>query len=292
VHVAASALAVRRQLRARGVSLVVAFGGFGCLDAALAAWALGIPVFVHEANARGGLSTRLVAHLADRVFLGVEAAAPDFPFGRTTATGTPVRAAFFDVPERRRARRREHPGPSRVLVMGGSLGSAFLDRRFPATAARLASLGTRLHVTHLGGGGDMGAIEGAYRAANVPAAVQPPLRDMASALTDCDFVVSRAGASSLAEIAASGTPALFVPLPKHAREHQRANLLAAQRWAPVWWLPEEGWNDGEVAEALASRLGDARSLAEAGEAMRILAAPDCACRIVEACLARLTRGTA
>jgi len=227
----------RAIFRRRRVGVVLAFGGFGSLEASLAACSLRIPLFVHEANARAGVSTRLAARLAERVFLSEPDAAPAFPSGRTTVTGMPVRAAFFDVPQRRRARREAARAGGdatlRVLVTGGSLGSAFLDRRFPGVAVGLRSRGIELRVTHLAREDQVDAVADAYRRASMSAVVQSRCLDMAAALVEADFVVSQAGASSLAELAAAESGALFVPLDGHAADHQSANLVAASQRAPL-----------------------------------------------------------
>jgi len=291
LHILKATRQARAILRRRRVGVVLAFGGFGSLEASLAACSLRIPLFVHEANARAGVSTRLAARLAERIFLSEQDSAAAFPSARTTVIGMPVRAAFLGVAQRRRARREAAKAAGdatlRVLVTGGSLGSAFLDRRFPGVAARLRSRGIELHVTHLAREDQVDAVAGAYRRASLPAVVQSRCLDMAAALVEADFVVSQAGASSLAELAAAESAALFVPLDGHAADHQSANLVAASRRAPLWWIREQDWHDSAVADGLASRLRDPSFLTRAEGAMRGLAARDAAARIAEACLVRL-----
>lgn len=281
-RVVAATFEARGRLRAGDVDVVLAFGAFGTFEVSLAARSLGVPVLVHEANARAGISTRLASRLAARVFLAEEAAAQDFPAGCCVVTGMPVRPAFFEVAATKVKKGIAAGSRRRVLVVGGSLGSGFFDRRFPAVAARLLASGVEVEITHLAGGGSVAAIEAGYRDASVPARVLAHVRDMAAALIDADFVVSRAGASSLAEIAASRTPALFVPLPAHARDHQSANLEVLSRRAPLWWIREADWQDAEVASQLARRLRDVEASAADAESLRVSIRPDAASRLAEA----------
>jgi UDP-N-acetylglucosamine--N-acetylmuramyl-(pentapeptide) pyrophosphoryl-undecaprenol N-acetylglucosamine transferase len=289
-RIVAATLDARRRLRDGAVDVVLAFGGFGTFEVSLAARSLGLPVLVHEANARAGISTRLASRLAAGVFLAEDEAARDFPPGTCRVTGMPVRPEFFEVATERKAKRTNDTAGRRLLVVGGSLGSTFLDLRFPAVAGAVLASGVEIEVTHLAGGGNTAAIEAAYR--EVPVRALDHVRDMAGALLDADFVISRAGASSLAEIAASETPALFVPLPGHARDHQVANLETATRRVPLWWIREQDWSDAAVASQLAQRLRDPRALAEAGEAMHAMVRPEAASLLAEAVVAALPDGPA
>ncbi|HYC55951.1 MAG TPA: glycosyltransferase [Candidatus Binatia bacterium] len=279
-HVLSNAAAARRLLRARGASLILAFGGYGCVDAALAAASLRIPVVVHEANARAGLSNRIAATMASRICLGMAAAAVDFPGARCVVTGNPVRRSFRDSrpPRDRRSGRRN------LVVVGGSLGARFLDARVPELAAAVSRHGVDIGVTHFTGHRATDEVLGRYRQHGIEATVLQRTGDMAGTLSACDFVISQAGAMAVAEIAAVGVPALFVPLPGHAREHQAANLRALQERAALWWTQESDWDTEALARRLTAILADQRASAQASAQARAMSDPGAAAAIADVCL--------
>ncbi|HYC01528.1 MAG TPA: sugar transferase [Candidatus Limnocylindrales bacterium] len=279
LDVVRSFLQVRTILRARRTRLLVVTGGYASFDSALAAASLGIPILVHEANARAGLSNRLAGMLAGRICIGMETTARDFPRSRTIVTGNPVRSAFRNAgPADRGGKAR------RILVIGGSLGSEFLDRAVPPLIARAASGGgIDISVTHYTGHPRVGQVRESYRAQGVTARVLERTLDMAAELRASDFVISRAGAMSIAEIATVEVAALFVPLPHHAREHQRANLTGLASRAALWWVEEGSWDEESLARKLHLLLDCDAALAQAASECARAGDPQAAAAIADAC---------
>jgi UDP-N-acetylglucosamine--N-acetylmuramyl-(pentapeptide) pyrophosphoryl-undecaprenol N-acetylglucosamine transferase len=282
----AGAVQARRVLRAESIELVLGLGNFAAAGAVLGARTLGLPTVVHEANAVAGVANRLLGRLVDRVLLGFAEAAPAFPRGATVLTGTPVRAALRAVAASRDAPR--PPGPTRLLVLGGSQGSPFLNARVPEVAARVARRGLALEVCHQIGRDDEAPVRAAYQRGGVPARVPSSLDDVAAAYRWADLAIACAGAVTLAELAVVGLPALVVPLSTAALDHQRANARAFGAAAGTWWTGEDGWDATAVEERLAALV--ASPVERRAAAVRIAAAarPDAAAAVVAACEALLT----
>lgn len=181
----------------------------------------GIPIVVHEANAVPGFANRLLAPLVGRALLAEPAAAAFFSCGRTEITGMPVAEEFFQVPPK------EHRPPYTVLVTGGSRGSARLNR---AVKEALPSLAARsdLRIVHQSGEAELEAMKQAF-AEHGGGEVSPFLRNMPQVMAAADLVVCRAGASTLAELAAAGKAALLVPFPYASDDHQWHNAMARQQ---------------------------------------------------------------
>lgn len=226
-------LRARRQLRARGADVVVGVGGYPSVPAVVAAWTLRIPVVVHESNATPGLANVLAARLARHVACAFDPARTGFTrFAEVRRVGIPIlpSLASCDRASLRTAARERFgvaPGERFVVVSGGSLGAASLDRAAVDLAcARSWDAGFRMlvkasdsHVDALtdrlrAGGGDS------------VATIVPHIDDMAAAYAAADVVVVRAGACTVAEVEHLGVPAVLVPSPYATDDHQTANAEA------------------------------------------------------------------
>ena len=259
-------------LRRHRPRALLGMGGFAAGPGGLMARLLGCPLVIHEQNAVAGLTNRVLARVATRV---LEAVPGTFPAGRgATATGNPVRADISALPspdERFAARQ----GPLHILVLGGSQGARWLNERLPAALARLDSA-RRPRVTHVAGPRNLDAARADYARAGVEATVVPYIEDMASALADADAVIARAGAMTVAEIAAAGVGALFVPFPHAVDDHQTANARwLAEAGAAV--IVQQAELDGQRLDAaLAELLTDRPALLERARRARGLAQPEAA----------------
>jgi UDP-N-acetylglucosamine--N-acetylmuramyl-(pentapeptide) pyrophosphoryl-undecaprenol N-acetylglucosamine transferase len=204
-----------RILRHERPQVVLGMGGFVAGPAGLAAWLTRRPLVIHEQNARAGLTNRLLSRLAREVLLGFEAALPG---GRVV--GNPVRAgiAALPPPEQRFAGRQ---GPLRLLVIGGSQGARALNEALPGLIASLPPE-RRPQIRHQGGR-SLPRAEAAYAQAGVSADCVAFIDDMAAAYAWADVIICRAGASTVAELAACGLAALLVPFPHAVDDHQTAN---------------------------------------------------------------------
>jgi UDP-N-acetylglucosamine--N-acetylmuramyl-(pentapeptide) pyrophosphoryl-undecaprenol N-acetylglucosamine transferase len=241
-----------RLLRSARPGVVAAFGGYAAVPVGLAAAVLRIPLLVHEQNAVLGRANRLIVRRAARLALTFAATrgAEVVPGTRQVVTGNPVRAevaALRDRPYRAPVAQE----PLKVLVVGGSQGARVLSEMVPAAIACLGKPErTRLELTQQCRPEDLERVGSAYAGLGLQAALASFFHDLPERMTDAHLIVSRAGASSVAELLALGRPALLVPYRFAADDHQRANAEAVSR-AGAAWLIEETKID---AEALAGKL--------------------------------------
>lgn len=206
----------RKSLRRIQPDVVLGMGGYVAFPGGLMAALQRTPVVVHEQNAVAGTANRWLAKLASKVLVGFPGALPG-----AVMVGNPVRQALAQVaPAAQRYADRQ--GPLRVLVVGGSLGAAVLNSVVPQALALLPER-ERPVVTHQAGEQHLASLRGAYERLGVQAQCHAFIDDMAAALSDADVVICRAGAMTVAEVAAVGVAALFVPLPHAIDDHQTAN---------------------------------------------------------------------
>ncbi len=261
-------------LRLRAPAAVVSIGGYAAGPISLAAARLGIPVAIVEPNSVMGLSNRILAPLARRIYLAFDRARPLLSGARVRLSGVPLRAGFSP--------RRSTPSPlPRVLVLGGSQGAQALNERLPEALGRVARLRGGLLVVHQAGEGKDATVREAYARAGVAGArVVPFSTELADDLGWADLVVARAGAGTIAEIAAVGRASLLIPYPDAADDHQAKNAAAyASAGAGVWLRQEEADLPRLVAEVRSlldddTRRGDLAAGAQAAgrpEAARTIA---------------------
>ncbi len=175
-------------------------------------------------------------------------------------------------------------GTLRLFVFGGSQGASSINRLVPAAVALLPE-SRRPHVLHQTGARDRESTEAAYRAAGVQADVRAFVDDMAGAYAEADLVVSRAGALTVAELAAAGVGAILIPFPAAVDDHQTRNAEWLGRVSAAQVVSETGLTAPELANRLATLLGNGRSrLLAMAEAARAQARPDAARRMAELCL--------
>ncbi|HEY9102024.1 undecaprenyldiphospho-muramoylpentapeptide beta-N-acetylglucosaminyltransferase [Chitinimonas sp.] len=196
---------------------LIGFGGFTGFPGGLAGALLWKPLIVHEQNSVAGLTNKVLSHLARRVL----SAFPSAFQGKAELVGNPVRPdiASLPTPAERYAGR---SGPLRLLVVGGSLGAAALNEVVPKALA-LLDPAERPQVLHQAGQKQIEALRENYRAAQVEGDCQPFIEDMARAYGEADLVICRAGALTVAELAAAGAPAILVPFPHAVDDHQTGN---------------------------------------------------------------------
>ncbi|HEY8050061.1 MAG TPA: undecaprenyldiphospho-muramoylpentapeptide beta-N-acetylglucosaminyltransferase [Ramlibacter sp.] len=209
----AQSIAVVRRVKP---DVVIGLGGYITFPAGMMAVLLGKPLVLHEQNSVAGLSNRVLASVADRVFTA-------FPnvLKKSAWVGNPLREAFLHQPapdERMRSR----TGPLKLLVVGGSLGAKGLNDIVPKALA-LVPREKRPVVLHQSGAKQIDELRANYAAAGVEAELTPFIEDTAQAYADADLVVCRAGASTVTELAAVGCAAVFVPFPAAVDDHQTTN---------------------------------------------------------------------
>jgi len=271
----------RRALAKRKPGVVLGCGGFASGPGGIAAWLSGAPLVIHEQNAVAGLTNRWLARVASRIAEGFPGS---FPASRNALyVGNPVRPEIAELPPPRQ-RFESRNGPMRLFVFGGSQGATALNRLVPAAVALLPE-GRRPWVLHQTGAKDRDETEAAYRAAGIQAEVRPFIDDMAAAYAHADLVVSRAGASTVAELAAAGVGSILVPFPAAVDDHQTKNAEWLGRVSAAQVVSETGLTAPELANRLATLFGNGRSRVLAmAEAARALAVTDAARRVADLCL--------
>ena len=272
------AAVILKRLRPR---LALGMGGFASGPGGLMARLLGIPLVIHEQNAFAGMTNRWLSRFADQV---LEAFPGSFPANRRAlVTGNPVRAEIAALPapaERFAARTGERP---RLLVLGGSQGALVLNQKIPQALALLPEA-LRPEVWHQAGGKIQQAAVDAYRAARVEARLEPFIEDMAKAYGWADLVVCRAGALTVAELAAAGIGSVLVPFPYAVDDHQTANARFLEQGGAALILPQTALTVERFAALLRDMLQDQVRLLSMAEAARRLARTDAAERVAVLCL--------
>jgi UDP-N-acetylglucosamine--N-acetylmuramyl-(pentapeptide) pyrophosphoryl-undecaprenol N-acetylglucosamine transferase len=269
-------------LRRRGADVVVSVGGYAAAPAAAAAIVLRRPLAIVEPNAIPGRTNLGMARFAKRVFTAFAAAEPAFA-GRAPVetTGAPLRRALLDAFAAAAATPRRTPAPPfRLLVVGGSQGARQLNEAMIAALPDLDP--ARLEVFHQTGAADRERVAEAYARAGLRAEVVDFDAALASRYQWADVALCRAGALTVAELAMAGLPALLVPYPHAADDHQRANARALEEAGAGRLLDPAGFDGKVLAGALAALLERPETLLEMGRRARGLARPDAARRIVTA----------
>jgi UDP-N-acetylglucosamine--N-acetylmuramyl-(pentapeptide) pyrophosphoryl-undecaprenol N-acetylglucosamine transferase len=267
-------LQARRIFRRQRPRCVLSMGGYVAGPGGLMARLMGIPLLIHEQNAIPGLTNRLLRPLAKRVFGG-------FPNGLPGAvhSGNPVRSEILRLPppsERFAAR----SGPLKLLVVGGSQGSAALGQIVPKALALIPE-SERPEVVHQAGR-QLDATLQAYSASGVEGDVVEFLDDMATAWAEADVAICRAGALTVAELCAAGVPAVLVPFPHAVDDHPTSNARYLVDADAGWLISEKDLTPTRLAERLANT--DRKTLQSMGERARGLACPNAALTVAEACL--------
>lgn len=247
---------------------VFSLGGYAAVPMAVAARASGVPLALMEPNSVPGFGNRLMAPMAQRAYLAFDEAERFFKRSGIRRSGVAIRDGFepHSPPSNLEAGR-----PARILVLGGSQGARQLNEQVPRALSQLAH---PCQVHHQAGRGNAGGVDELYKELLVgSAAVCEFIDDMPQALRAADLVISRAGASALAEISAVGRPSVLVPLATSAGDHQRLNARALERVGAAAVLPAGQDSVGRLRATLDQLLGDAGCLARMGEAARVWGRP-------------------
>ncbi len=264
-----AAIATRRALsivRSYRPSAVLGVGGYASGPVTLAAALLGVPVTVMEPNSVVGLANRLVAPLAKRAYLAWQESAGAFRVEARRVYGVPLRPGFVPHAYVPRAARR-------ILVLGGSQGAQALNERMPLVFARLGGI-AGLEVLHQAGRSRDDAVRAAYGSAASPrVAVVPFVDDVAREIAAADLVVTRAGASTLAEITAIGRAAVLVPYPHAADDHQASNAEALARAGGAVCIRQELAEPARLAADIERLLGDDAARVAMADASRACGRP-------------------
>jgi len=272
----ASVLSAWRLVGELRPDVLIGVGGYASAPAVVAGWARRVPTVLLEQNAHPGLTNRALARLADRVCVSFPESTAYFPAERTIETGNPVPAAAARALERR-------AGFS-TLIFGGSAGAHRLNEVGVEAMARVAAAGAALRVVHQTGDADFESVRGRYREWGIDAEVRRFIDDMGAAYAGADVVVCRAGATTLAELTALGKPAVLVPYPYAADDHQRKNAESLVARGAATMILDQELSADNLSKAINELRADPKRLDAMANAARELGRPDAAERVVDVCL--------
>lgn len=259
-------LQARRILKRREPNVVLGMGGFVAGPGGLMAKWLGIPVVIHEQNRVPGTTNRLLAKLAAHKVL--EAFPGSFPESmQAICTGNPLRQAFATLPEK--TEWHPHSGRNlRILIIGGSLGAKVLNDTVPEALAGLENL----DIQHQTGSAMQSEVAEHYRTLGTTAEVSAFIEDMAAVYQWADLIVCRAGAMTVSEVAASGLPAIFVPLQHAIDDHQTANARYLSEAGAALLLPQPQLNAENLRKLIKEAMTSLPTMSRAAKSKVIPAA--------------------
>ena len=261
----------------RQPTAVIGLGGYSSAPVVMLAALRGIPTLVMEQNAIPGFANRRLASVIDAAAVTYEESVRYFG-ERAFVSGNPVRPEFFEDAH-------EQPmspaGTAKVLVFGGSQGAHAINMALVEAAPRLAAAADRVAITHQTGERDLDVVRDAYGKAGVRARVEPFLYDMDRQMKAADLVVCRAGATTLAELAAAGRASILIPLPTATDDHQRKNAQAFVRHGAAVMVEQRELSGERLATEMLALAGDASQRTRLATAARSLARPDAASVIVD-----------
>jgi UDP-N-acetylglucosamine--N-acetylmuramyl-(pentapeptide) pyrophosphoryl-undecaprenol N-acetylglucosamine transferase len=270
-----------RMLNEFAPDVIVGVGGYASGPAMLAAILKHIPTLAFEPNVVPGFANRIVAKFVSAAAVHFEETAKYFRHARVT--GVPVRHAFFEIPPKR-------GGTPTLLVFGGSQGAHAINQAMIRCLRVLQREAPGIHIIHQTGERDYNDVLAPYLSLKNNSGFSGPsltfevfkfIEDMPAAFARADLVVCRSGASTVAEIAAAGKPAIFVPFPHAADDHQRINAEALARHGAAVAVEEPNLEGVWLAETIAVLLQDSHKLKRMSEAARALAHPNAARDIAE-----------
>ncbi len=282
--------AARTLFKTRRPDAVLAMGGFTSAPPVLAAKAMGVKTFLHESNTIPGKANRWLARFVHQAFVGFSEAEGRIAAREAIITGTPVRVEFQcrEVAVCRIALGLDAARPV-VLVTGGSQGARGVNDLIIGALPMLARHALQWQWLHLAGANDVEKVKQAYAKHELKAVVHPFLSQMDLALGAATACVSRAGASSLAEIAAMRLPTLLVPLPTSADNHQWHNARAFEETGAARLLQQSDATPEKVSRLLRELVEGAHEREEMRSALSKWHEPKAAAKIAEAILVSLGR---
>lgn len=271
----------RTILKSCRPDLVLGVGGYASLPMVLAAKGLEIPRFIHEQNALPGMTNKLLARFADRVFISLEEARQFFPEENTLLTGNPLRAQILESLKHADRGDGEPDAPFHLFIFGGSQGAHPLNLALPRAMSLLKARAGLPRIVHQTGEQDLAAVRQAYREADIDADVRPFIDDMAREYRRADLIVCRAGATTIAEVTAVGKACLFIPFPHATDDHQRKNAEALLKNEACELLLERDMTPETLAAAIAGLMDDPERLTRIGTNAAGMAKLDAARVIVD-----------
>jgi UDP-N-acetylglucosamine--N-acetylmuramyl-(pentapeptide) pyrophosphoryl-undecaprenol N-acetylglucosamine transferase len=260
-----------RMLSEFDPEVVIGVGGYASGPAMVAALRRRLPTLAFEPNVVPGFANRMIARWVSAAAVHFEETCQYFP--RCKVTGVPVRSAFFSIAAKTISS--NVGGQPTLLVFGGSQGARAINQAM-TTAESLAGLRAKIpaiHIIHQTGLRDYDQVLAAYQQSGMSFEVHKFIDDMPSTFARADLLVCRSGASTVAEIAAAGKPAIFVPFPAAADDHQNVNARALERAQAAVVIEESNLDAAYLVDTITALIGDRDRLANMCEAAKSLAHP-------------------
>ncbi len=242
-------------LRSPKADLVIGTGGYFSPPVVFAAWLLRIPRVILEPNAMPGLANRILGPLANRIFLAFESAKLFFPSRKVRVIGTPIRQDFVLSQAPQLPQQIKH-----LLVFGGSQGAQAINSAMLEAVEESQNIRESVTLTHQTGADDCERVRQRYEQLGVQADVQPFLFDMPKELAKADLVICRAGASTLAELAAYGKVGILIPFPHATHNHQELNAKAMEAAGAARMLRQSDLNGPCLAKEIENMMQDIPTL--------------------------------
>lgn len=263
--------------------VVIGMGGFASGPGGVATWLNNLPLVLHEQNAVPGLTNKLLSRIAKKVLTGFDKTFPEQMRGdknkesKFTWVGNPVRSEFATFTEKSSTQM-----PINLLVVGGSLGAQVLNQNVPMALTNLQ----QINVRHQTGAGHLASVKAAYSESSLAAdcyELMEFITDIPAAYAWADLVICRAGALTVAEVAAAGVPAIFVPLPHAVDDHQTKNAQTLVDVEAALLLPQNELTAEKLTDLLKSYMNTPEKLLEMGRRAKSLARLDAAERVAHCC---------
>ena len=268
-----SFFAVRSLIKKHRPEVVIGVGGYASGPMVLIASLMGVPTMLAEQNAHPGFTNRTLSRF-------VKAAAVSFSeakafFGKKAEiTGNPVRAEFFAIAPR------PSSATTNIVITGGSQGARAINNAMVEALPLLEVQKEKISIVHQTGELDFERIKAAYDQSPMKAEVKPFIEKIVDEFANADLVISRAGATTVAELAAAGRPALMIPFPLAADDHQRKNAEAVVRAGAGKMILQSELSGERLAKELLALITDTEKLAAMSAASKKLAHPDAAAKVV------------
>ena len=260
--------------------VVLGMGGYASGPVVLTAWGMGVKTAIHEQNAFPGLSNRILGRFVERTFLSFPGSARFFPPAKRVVAGNPVRKSIGGG---KGSASRIEGSAFTLLIFGGSQGAHRLNLAMVDGLKNLGELRGRLRIIHQTGNRDWEEVQRAYRREKFNAEVHPFIQEMDRAYAAADLVLCRAGATTLFELMAAGKPAILVPYPHAANDHQRLNAQALVNAGAALMVADGNLNGRSLTDLVRQLADDPQQRSRMAARAAALAQPEAAEQIVNAC---------
>ncbi len=249
--------------------IVVGLGGSICGPICIASKIMGIPFVIHEQNLFPGFTNRFLYPFADKVFISFKNTNHILRGKHVIFSGNPVRQEFFSI-------EKEKNNIFTVLIVGGSQGSHAINNASLEALQILKKGGKRLNIIHQTGVRDFQEVKHRYKNFDLNVKIIPFIEDMVSAIKKADIVISRAGASSIFELSASKTPAILIPYPHSADQHQQKNALFLAKLGAIELIPQNELTGLRLANSIKRYMDNPEKLERMRHKFSLIAKPNSA----------------